>query len=87
MGDHRVGIKIEFDAHGKEYKTEMDINYWPDDYSGVDHRVAEWFQQCWEDALGRYNKLIYDSKKEQREREEKEHELKELKRLKEKYEL
>jgi len=86
MGDHRATVKVEFDIHGKVYKQEWWINYFPDDSSGVDRRIAEWFSACWEDAYSRYQKVVNESHREEDERKQREAELAELKRLKEKYE-
>lgn len=85
MGDHRCGIKIEFDAHGKVYKTDMNINYF-DNGDGIDQRVVDWFSECWGDAFSRYNGQIYEAMKEQRKREEEHYERAQLERLKAKYE-
>lgn len=81
MGDHRVNIKIEFVAHGKTYMTDMSINYWPDESTGVDERVAEFFRTSWDDALGVYYGLVAEAEARAREREERA----ELERLKAKY--
>lgn len=65
MGDHRANIKVEFAVHGKTYKSEWNINYWPEDDSGIDRRISEWFLECWEDAYSRYQKSVVDSEHEQ----------------------
>lgn len=86
MGDHRVGVKIEFSAHGKVYKTEWNINWSPDDFPrGCDRRVTEWFEESFMDAYGRYQEGIYETDRERREAEERKLELAELARLKAKY--
>lgn len=85
MGDHRATIKLEMTLHGKTYAHEMWINYW-EDGDGVDHRVTDWFAECWRDAKARYDAA-------EAERYQREHaadiaasEKKELERLKAKYE-
>ena len=85
MGDHRASIKIEFSLPDKTYTQEWWINYWPDETAGVDHRISNWFSNCWEEYLLRY-------KMREQERYEREHqaeievsEREELARLKTKY--
>jgi len=85
MGDHRAHVKIEFTAHGKTYKADMSINYWPEGYSGVDKRILDFFVESWDDALNRYHAEVYESQKEERGKKQRETEMAELKRLKEKY--
>lgn len=86
MGDHRCLIKLEFDVHGKVYKTEMNINYF-DNGDGIDSRIVEWFSNCWDDALSRYHDMIYEETRAVREAEEERVERRELERLKAKYEI
>lgn len=47
MGDYRADIKLEFSILGETFKTNMWINYFPDN-DGVDRRVTEWFSSHWE---------------------------------------
>lgn len=58
MGDHRATITIEFTVHQKTYKQEWWINYCPDDQTGIDQRIADWFAECWRDAYARYRERI-----------------------------
>ena len=85
MGDHRASIKLEMDAHGKNYKTEMWINWSPDN-DGCDRRVIEWFADCWADAYARYNEAIWEADKERREKEQEEADRAIFNRLKAKFE-
>ena len=84
MGDHRADIKIEFSIHGKTYKQSWWIN-WIDDGDGVDYRIIDWFRECWQDALARYNCRIAEFNREAREKETESCERAELERLQAKY--
>jgi hypothetical protein len=74
MGDHRANIVIEFDFHGKKYKYDAWLNYFPND-AGNDIRVMEFFQESYEDGMRRYEEQMAEihrkANKEQIEREEK----------------
>lgn len=86
MGDGRAHIKIEFSVHGKDYKTDMSINWSPEDGgTSIDRRVREWFETCYGDAYGDWQAAIYESEREQRERAEEERERTEYERLKAKF--
>lgn len=85
MGDHRASIQITMEAHGKEYKTDMWINWSPDD-DGCDRRVTEWFRDCWADAYARYDDEVWEAQRESRERKQREDDLAKLAELKAKYE-
>lgn len=85
MGDHRADIKVEFTIHEKTYRQVWDwINY-TDNGDGIDQRVVEWFDECWQDARDRWYRAIDKADAENRQRREREDELKELARLKAKY--
>lgn len=85
MGDHRASIKITFDFHGKKYKMDSWINYWPEECCGMDKRVVEFFNQSYADGMNRFEeKLAKFRAKEDKERIEAE-EKETLKRLQEKY--
>jgi hypothetical protein len=82
MGEHRATINISFSIHGKEYKLDTWINYFPDDATGVDPRIIDFFVSSWEDSMWEY----YDAE-HQREIEKIEKEDRELyERLKKKFE-
>ena len=49
MDDHRADIKLEFTIHGRTYKTEMYMNYWPK--GGIDQRIVSWFNECYEKEI------------------------------------
>lgn len=86
MGDHRASIKITARFHGKDYSTDMWINYFPYEGCGCDERVCKFFNEMYQEGMIRYEKLIWESDKENREKHEKEAELREFARLKKKYE-
>lgn len=85
MGDHRADIRLKFEIHDKIYKTEMWINYTPNE-NGIDRRIVEWFEDCWTDAYRRYQDKMDEQMEESRKEELEKKEKLELKRLKEKYE-
>lgn len=87
MGDHRADIEIKFRIHGKLYQQKWCINYWPDLVTGVDYRVADWFNSCWRDALARYETEIAEANAEADARRLEQSERAELARLKEKYDV
>lgn len=80
MGDHRAHIKITMSAHGRDYKTEMDIN-WIDDGDGVDRRVIEWLRDSYEDSLEACHDFVTEAHARETERRERA----ELDRLSKKY--
>jgi hypothetical protein len=86
MGDHRASIEIVMKAHGKTYEQEWWINWNPDESTGCDRRITDWFSRCWEDAYERYHKRYAEYFVEQEAKRVEEEEKKELARLKEKYE-
>ena len=86
MGDHRADIKIDFTFHGKTYKYDAWINWVPEsEYWSIDPRVVDFFRECYDDGIERYNEIVYASEKEEREKAERKRDLAELQRLKEKY--
>lgn len=71
--------------HGVEDKTDMWLNWSPDqDYGGLDKRIAEWVLGNVEKAMGAYWDAEYDAGKI-REAEREKAERDELARLKAKY--
>lgn len=86
MGDHRATVKIEFTFHGKTYQMNSWINWSPDECSGVDQRVLDFFRQATEDGLTRYHEEEMAYHAEQRKKETEENEREQLERLKKKYE-
>lgn len=48
--DNRANIKIEFKIFGEEFKTEMSINYIPDDDIGIDFNIVEYFVYAYKKA-------------------------------------
>ena len=89
MGDHRADIKLSFNIHGKTYKTEMDINYWPENYGfakEIDQRIVDWFDECWTDASSKYDEIISEQRDEENKAQIEAAEKKYLKKLKDKYE-
>lgn len=85
MGDHRATIKLEMTIHGKTYRQDMWINYFPD-LDGIDGRIVEQFRAWWEDAKARYDAAEFDRTASLREAEDERRERAELARLKAKYE-
>mgnify|MGYP001600044143 CR=1 FL=1 len=86
MGDHRATIKISFDIHGKKHEQEWWINYSPDEITGVDPRIADWFSECWTEAKARYDEQVAEYFAREHAAEIEAAERAELLRLKEKYE-
>lgn len=85
MGDHRASIKVEFEMHGHAAKHEMWINWTPDDQTGVDRRVTEWFEAEAQKAMDKWWEA--EEKAQDREQAEAENrERAELARLKAKFE-
>jgi hypothetical protein len=85
MGDHRANVKIEFEFHGKTYKMDAYINYFPENGS-VDERVTQFFESAYEDGISRYNEKIYKSQEKERKAKLEEDERSEYARLRSKYE-
>lgn len=85
MGDHRADIKIEFTIHGKCYRMDSYINWFPDE-NGVDLRVVEFFVRSWEDARERYEAAIAKADELAASASREAAERAELARLKAKYE-
>lgn len=47
MGDNRATIVISFSMYGFEEKTDMWINWFPQEHDyAVDARIMEWFEQA-----------------------------------------
>lgn len=84
MGDHRASIKIEFEFHGKTYKMDSWVNYFPDG-DGVDRRVQEFFEKAYNDGMRRYQDELFEADRERREREQEEADRAEYARLKAKF--
>ena len=84
--DSRCNLKIEFSIYGEDFKWESSINYTPDDDSGVDSRVADWFKECYRKARYKYEEEMYEAQRAERERKTEAEEREQLARLKEKYE-
>lgn len=85
MGDSRAYVEIEFSIYGKTYKTSMSINWSADDWSGVDHRVSDWFRDCYEEAYGEFVSQVNEERMQESKVMLEKLEKEELKRLKEKY--
>jgi len=64
MGDHRASIKIEFEMHGHKAKTDMWINWFVDDHSGVDQRVIDWLAAHARKAMDKYAEAEYEAQQE-----------------------
>lgn len=88
MGDHRADIKIEFNFHGKTYKYDADLNWFPDVEGDwvIDERVVAFFRHAYEDGMNRYHRMIEKSREGERKAEEERRDKAELARLKAKYE-
>ena len=86
MSDLRASIKIEMDFCGVKEKADMNINYIPDDFSGIDPRIAEFFEDVYKKGINKYNIEVQKYFKKQREEELEQKEKEELQRLKNKYE-
>lgn len=54
MGDHRALVKIEMEFHGVKDKTEMWINYFPNECDGVDDRILDFCRSVYEEGMARY---------------------------------
>ena len=87
MGDHRASIKIEFEFHGVKDKTDMWINYWPEECCNMDKRVSEFFNKVYEKGMRKYEDQMAKYYEEKHKTEIEEREKMELKRLKQKYEI
>mgnify|MGYP001616746596 FL=1 len=85
MGDHRASIRVEFTIHDKTYSNEWWIN-WFDDGTGVDHRITDWFRECWYNALARYTAQTEELYANERAADIERAERADLARLKTKYE-
>jgi len=72
--------------HGIEREIDMHINYYTQDDYGCDQRIIDWFTECHEEALDKYDERNRLSmQKESFEYQEK-NEREEYERLKKKYE-
>jgi len=58
MGNHRANIKIEMRFHGVEDKTDMWLNYCPNDCCDMDERVLEFFQDVYKRGMVKYDEAI-----------------------------
>jgi hypothetical protein len=85
MGDFRASIKIDMTLIGKPFKTDMWINYFPND-DGIDSRVADWFRECWDQAKTDYDLRMHEADRTNREAAQKQKDLETLALLKAKYE-
>lgn len=82
MGDHRAEIHITARMHGVKKKLDLDwINYCDMDGSGMDHRVADFFETWHSEAMAVYQKDVDAYFEKRRENDEK----KEYERLKGKF--
>lgn len=87
MGDHRADIKIDFTFHGKTYRQEWWINWFPDgEREGCDRRITEWFSKCAAEGYARYDAQVAEYFEREHANDIKKSELAELARLKAKYE-
>jgi len=50
--DSKATIKISFDIYGEHYEADMHLNYYP--YNGIDRRIIDWFDRCYEQAFAKY---------------------------------
>jgi hypothetical protein len=82
MGDLRANIKVEFEMFGKTFKQDFWINYFPDDDTGVDRRITEWFSDCWDKFKKKYDEINFEARMKEVENQKYE----EYKRLKVKFE-
>lgn len=58
MGDYRADIKITFTMFGRTLKYDGWLNYFPDEITGVDRRVMEFFQEGWEQFRIRHDNIV-----------------------------
>ena len=86
MGDHRASIVAKFEMHGIKRECDMWINWSPDDSTGIDERVREFFASAAKEALDKYRADQWEYDRERRDAEKEKAELEELARLKAKYE-
>jgi hypothetical protein len=55
MTDSKAFVQISFSIFGKSYSHEWWINYTPEDaFCGMDARISQWFQACYEEAYAGY---------------------------------
>ena len=86
MGDRRASIKIEFSMYGETKKTDMWINWSPDDYDGVDQRVLDFFSESARQMESKFWEAREQAESKQRKQAEAEAERKEYERLRAKFE-
>ena len=83
MGDFRFHFTAKFSMGDFEDKCNMSLNY--DDDRGIDSRVREWLENCFEKGSEDIRGKMYDGVRMMEERQREEAERAELKRLQEKY--
>jgi len=85
--DSRCDIKISFSIYGMNFKQEWNINYSPRDCKvGMDRRIEEWFQNCYDEAHEEFEYRMMESRREETERQKERQEREMLNYLKAKYE-
>lgn len=82
MSDHRFEIDVKFSIYDQDFDWDASLNWAPDDYTGVDKRIIDWFANCYAQARSDYDTYAEMRRAEDSERRERE----QLARLKAKYE-
>lgn len=82
MSDHRFHINVKFSIYGEDFDWDASLNWAPDNNTGVDVRITDFFANCYAKARSGYE--TYRDMKDAEEilRQERE----QLARLKAKYE-
>lgn len=55
MSDHRFEVKIEFSIYGQSFDWDASLNWSPNDFTGVDYRLIDWFADCYVKARAGYD--------------------------------
>lgn len=83
MSDHRFAIDVKFSIYGEDFEWDASLNWAPDNVTGVDPRITDWFANCYARARSGYDSYVNMRAAEDSERRERE----QLARLKAKYEV
>lgn len=55
MSDHRFAIDVKFSIYGQDFDWDASLNWVPDNQTGVDPRITEWFANCYAQARSEYD--------------------------------
>jgi hypothetical protein len=64
MSDFKAYIKLEMEFQNKTEKLELDINYIPGFVDGIDDRIIEFFQKCYNSGIARYQEKTITNERE-----------------------